>query len=614
MTFRTAICRFDLGVSKVLTEGRVFSLPSFIFGKNSIFVSSTRNCTKQLCFLTNSKQSLGKILFQMMLNFKHFLGAAALSSIILVAAKAQSPILIKDIRPNQSDSWSFYCERTNPNFIKMNNGKVFFFAEDQLSEPVPMLTDGTAAGTARLADVYAGIAHIQIYDAASNKLYFTGRKNIFVTSKADEELWVTDGTKTGTVKVKDIEPTGEYGSEPHNFVMLDSKLYFAAEGSKGGFFITDGTEAGTIRLSNAYVRNVFKFKNKIYLSASANFNGNNKLWETDGTMAGTKELKMSLSDGYGGYFVTKNNLYVYDGFFLKNLDPSTKTLSTVIDTKVSGGIGFMTALKGKDYFFTVENSSTPVTGKNALYETDGTEAGTKFIKELNTKILASDNYAIGESFMAIQSENPKTGEKELLLTNGTVSGTFEVDLNKNKGSDPRKFCQIGDRVYFSAKHTNPDGTKDYGNELMVTDGTVAGTKMVLDFASGPSSSNPVGLTYINFEGKPNLFFFANSGPLGDEPYRMEVPLITPTVEQYSVVDLFTLFPNPSNGIVHIITHNNELESKIELLDISGRIIYQDVLNSQSNTINISLENGMYFVKVTNQKGEFQTQKLMINRN
>ncbi len=550
----------------------------------------------------------------MMLNVKHFLSAIALSSITLAAASAQSPILIKDIRYDLSESWVNTAEYTNPYFIKMKSGKVFFFATDKLGEPVPILSDGTAAGTARITDIYAGSNHTQIYDAINDRVFFTGRKNIYVTSKADEELWVTDGTKTGTVKVKDIEPTGEYGSKPHNFVMLDSKLYFAAEGSQGGFFITDGTEAGTIRLSNAYVRNVFKFKNKIYLSASANFNGDNKLWETDGTMAGTKELKMSLSDGYGGYFVTKNNLYVYDGFFLKNLDPSTKTLSTVIDTKVSGGIGFMTALKEKDYFFTVENSSTPATGKYALYETDGTKAGTKLIKELNSQILASDNYAVGESFMAIQSENPKTGEKELLLTNGTASGTFEVDLNKNKGSDPRKFCQIGDRIYFSAKHTNPDGTKDYGEEIMVTDGTIAGTKMVLDFATGPSSSDPAGLTYITFEGKPNLFFFGNSGPLGKEPYRMEVALITPTVEQYSVVDLFTLFPNPSNGIVHIITHNNGLESKIEVLDISGRIIYQDVLNSQSNTINTTLDNGMYFVKVTNQKGEFQTQKLMINRN
>jgi ELWxxDGT repeat protein len=197
------------------------------------------------------------------------------------------------------------------------------------------------------------------------------------------------------------------------------------------------------------------------------------------------------------------------------------------------------------------------------------------------------------------------------VTDGTAAGTFEIDLNKAEGSNPRNFCRVGNRIYFSAKHTNSDGTKSYGEELIVTDGTVVGTKMVLDFASGPSSSNPVGLTYINFEGKPNLFFFANSGPLGKEPYKMEVPLITSNKDIQVESNLFTLFPNPSNGVIHILTADNATGTTVELSDINGRVLYQSVLNNQDNTINPTLDNGLYFVKLRTTKGEYQVKKLLI---
>ena len=541
----------------------------------------------------------------------HLLGASLFFSAVTLSV-AQTPVLIKDIRPDLSDSWTFYCDKTNPNFIKMNNGKVFFFAEDKSSEPVPILTDGTAAGTARLADVYAGIAHTQIYDEANNKLYFTGRKNIFISSKADEELWVSDGTKAGTVKVKDIEPTEEYGSEPSNFVLLDSKLYFAAKGTKGGLYISDGTDAGTKRLSSSYVNKIFKFNNKVYFGASLTFNGDIKFWETNGTSPGTKVINLPFTNGYGDSFVTDNSIYLYDGYDIKKLNTNDNTLSDVIyDTKANGLVRFAFSIGNKDFFLTVKETFIDPTAKNALYETDGTAAGTKFIKELTTKIPFWNNFAIAESFIATESENPKTGEKELLVTDGTAAGTFEIDLNKADGSNPRNFCRVGNRIYFSAKHTNSDGTKSYGEELMITDGTVAGTKLVADIYVGDQNGYPSGLTYINFQGKPTLFFFASDGFKGKEPYKMEVPLITSNKDIQVKSNLFTLFPNPSNGVIHILTADNATGTTVELSDINGRVLYQSVLNNEDNTINLTLDNGLYFVKLKTTKGEYQVKKLLV---
>jgi ELWxxDGT repeat protein len=63
-----------------------------------------------------------------------------------------------------------------------------------------------------------------------------------------KELWKTDGTASGTVLVKDINPAS--GSFPHGFFALDSALYFFANDGVGGtgLWKTDGTAAGTVRV------------------------------------------------------------------------------------------------------------------------------------------------------------------------------------------------------------------------------------------------------------------------------------------------------------------------------------------------------------------------------
>lgn len=60
------------------------------------------------------------------------------------------------------------------------------------------------------------------------------------------ELWVTDGTAAGTTMLKDIYP-GSGGSSPAEFAVFDNKLFFTANGETHGreLWVTDGTAAGT---------------------------------------------------------------------------------------------------------------------------------------------------------------------------------------------------------------------------------------------------------------------------------------------------------------------------------------------------------------------------------
>lgn len=74
-----------------------------------------------------------------------------------------------------------------------------------------------------------------------------------------------------------------------------------------------------------------------------------------------------------------------------------------------------------------------------------------------------------------------------------------------------------------------------------------------------------------------------------------------------------LFPNPSNGefTLESAHHNIELNS-VEITDISGRIIYNKIINLPKTTIQLELEAGVYIVKIKTQNGNEVVKRLIVN--
>jgi hypothetical protein len=71
----------------------------------------------------------------------------------------------------------------------------------------------------------------------------------------------------------------------------------------------------------------------------------------------------------------------------------------------------------------------------------------------------------------------------------------------------------------------------------------------------------------------------------------------------------SVYPNPSNGYVTISA--NSLINRVEIFDVSGKLVHTSSINSIQTTINThSFEKGMYILKAQN-KNNINTTKLFI---
>ncbi len=137
-----------------------------------------------------------------------------------------------------------------------------------------------------------------------------------------------------------------------------------------------------------------------------------------------------------------------------------------------------------------------------VWKTDGSEAGTTMVTDL-TNGVPRDLTGIGPE-LYFSAQGPEG--RELWRSNGTAAGTQVVKGANGGARNPEGLRAVGRELYFSAN----DGV--HGRELWKSDGTAAGTRMVKDIFHGSRGSDPSDLIAYRHQ-----VYFAAEGPgNGDE--------------------------------------------------------------------------------------------------
>ncbi|HSG39256.1 MAG TPA: ELWxxDGT repeat protein, partial [Thermoanaerobaculia bacterium] len=329
-------------------------------------------------------------------------------------------------------------------------------------------TDGTAAGTSSLSS-YA-------YSSIPRELTLMGDRVLFSAYAVfGYMLWSTDGTYATEVG----DPYSTFISHPLRWLTrVGDSVFFES------YLSSNFPHLGVIHGTAEDYGNFYSPSAPGALTPLGSIvllRGNAELWKSDGTQAGTVQVK---------------------------------------DIQPGAGLSFPSQLiaAGNVVLFSADDGAA---GRE-LWKTDGTEAGTVPVKDIRSgagsgirfsydgRDLPDELWAAAGSTVFFPADDGTTGE-ELWKSDGTEAGTVLVkDIRPGSGSSEiRWLTAVGSRVFFVAD----DGV--HGRELWVSDGTEAGTRMVVDILPGPGSSLPQELAALG----NTLLFSATDGVNGREPWR-----------------------------------------------------------------------------------------------
>lgn len=276
-----------------------------------------------------------------------------------------------DVTPGQNSN--------SPSILGQANGLLYFTATAPVvgvSTQGIFSTDGTTF--TRLADI----------NSSASLLGWNASKAYFKVSDATHgaELWAADLVNGGFALVKDILPgSGSALAESYNTqsIMVGGKLLFNAytSATQQKFFMSDGTDAGTVQLSNTLPNIskvvgstlVFSTADGVYgvdvastIPSALQLVGAANGGVTGGLLGAYPAASLMQTDADQVFFKTSNgDLYATNG-------------STSGTLKLAGAVENFKVVAENALFF-VQHSSTV---DAALWYSDGTSAGTRFVEAL----------------------------------------------------------------------------------------------------------------------------------------------------------------------------------------------------------------------------------------
>lgn len=314
------------------------------------------------------------------------------------------------------------------------------------------------------------------------------------------------------------------------------KAFFAATDSEHGteLWVTDGTKAGTHIVADILPGSgssspawLARLNDKVLFSAYTDDNGR-QLWVSDGTAEGTKLIAQTYDLGDG------NPQAIYQ------INETQAVFAAISDESAEYNPD-----EGAQYW---------------LWVTDGTEEGTKLIKEVKVDNPGKENtnqhspfVRVGRRLFFKADDIDEHYGTELWVTDGTAEGTYLVkdintEPNTDKGPGYTRDSAIDDMENFNNnKLFFKAWTLESGNELWASDGTEEGTYEVYNADPSVNPDNGIGngpgVFGEGWEVYKGRIWFRGWSPEGG------YELAGSNLEKgdYQFIDYFTLNPSIDNS-------------------------------------------------------------------
>jgi ELWxxDGT repeat protein len=388
------------------------------------------------------------------------------------------------------------------------SGFLLFFAGDGDRQSELWRTDGVPGHETLVKELCPGLCQVAVVDS----IVWKGELWLLVRQEAHAPmLWRTDGTPRGTRQVADFcADLGICGFQPYGEAFVGTAaagdaLLLTTQTDSYSLVRSDGTREGTLRLhrfaqfptiaSSRFQQTTLAGTALAGQTAAPGplfFLDGTQLWVTDGTSAGTHFVRDVADLGAGPDFLLFQSWEVVDGA-LYIVDDNGNWLRS--DGTAVGTV--LLAQLPRDWAPAICHLGSVVYAvtTSGIWRTGGTPETTALVVPLALDFGAEELVEQPDHFF-FQSY------PDLFISDGTAPGTRRIRLPGAPTPDEYTLAPLLDGATFASG----------GNLLWRIDATAQNVTLLRDFEPADGSSDPNSQAVFGGE----LFFFAQTGPAGQQ--------------------------------------------------------------------------------------------------
>lgn len=482
--------------------------------------------------------------------------------------------------------------------FKQFNGKLIFGASEADTGAEIWLSDGTTSNTKLIKDIYPGSESSIEWTLAgsaaiNNSLYFIAKDE-----SSAGEIWKTDGTESGTVKV-----TSFIKGRVSKLTAVANLIYFLIkEDDKLQVWKTDGTAAGTVLVKDnlpcvntptfqGKCNDTFIFTFQPYDPDGPYGTSNSRVWRSNGTLEGTFPIT-PLIDGNGSdsagtpgltqYIEHNGKLYFISRYYLHETDgtlENTKTIGNVWNAQLDLVQHGSAIEAGNNLYFMFFSANL---NKLSIWKFDSVNNNiTEIYSKTSNHYFPPSNFSKTDTSLLFSSAN-ETGNASLMslnLADYTVTNLGELSKDIEKPFifidlvDTSIFSKINDNEYYIASIDKDRFTKGY------------------IFNSKLNSLQQISVldNVISFVSFNDYLYYAKDNALWKYANNLSIPLI----ENKSPL---VFYPNPSNDFINVKAENDVKIESFQIFDLNGRLIISEELGLNDKIDISKLGQGAYLLK------------------